>query len=185
MTASAQATLNSLNTLLNIVIINQVTSAVMDVIKAVTTQSASSTPTTPTTPPSPPTPATYWNELYQQMVQTYPCDTPASSTCPDVTVNNAQAQQRAAQQAMVLIFAKTLGQQGTNAQDAASFESTWSANDQQNLKQGLTNVTNTNGIPSMIKYMSTYPITGNPSAVVAVIAETNIFNSVVNYCFTE
>ncbi|WP_246761158.1 hypothetical protein [Ralstonia solanacearum] len=121
------------------------------------------------------------------MVTTYPCDTPASSSCPAVSVSGQPqpVQQRAAQIAMVLLFAQNLGQQGTNGQDETSFASTWSTGNKQNLKTGLANVTNTGGIPSMIQYMSTYPIAGAPNAAVAVIAEANIFNSVASFEFTD
>lgn len=114
------------------------------------------------------------------MLKTYPCDAAASSDCSKV--NNAN--QRDAQEYMVLSYAQNLGNKDNNAVDAVTFEKSWDTGNQKALKSGLSNVTDTAGIPSMLDYMGSFDISGNPSAEVAVIAEANVFNSVASFEFT-
>jgi len=127
---------------------------------------------------NPPTSAALWAALYNQMMQTYPCNNSASVPC----ATNV----RAAQESMVGVFAVVLGQQDPQAAvDAQTFETTsWTQQSQQELKNTLTQISETAGIPSMVQYMETYTNPGATGAAL-VIATANTVISVADYCYSD
>jgi len=124
----------------------------------------------------PATAAKYWTALYNEMVKAYPCDLPASQSCPD--------QVRAKQQALVLEFALRIAKADpTQATQAQAFQTAFPASSQVALKKALSNISDTAGIPSMVKYLETYTFP-NVSGGALVIATSNTLISVADFVFT-
>jgi hypothetical protein len=123
------------------------------------------------------TSADYWNSLYKIMDQAISCDTSASGTCGK--------NQRNGQEAMILEFQQNIVKANASVGNSAIiFEKKWDVASQKELKQALTNISKTNGIPSMVKYMSTYTNSGASGAVL-VVATINTLISVTSYVFSD
>lgn len=121
--------------------------------------------------------ADYWTALYKVMDKKYPCNLPASQSCGTNV--------RASQEAMIASFALAIAKQDPSQATAAqTFETVWPASSQRALKSALTNISNTGGIPGMIKYMETYTYP-NVSGGALVIATSNTLISVADYVYTD
>jgi hypothetical protein len=123
------------------------------------------------------TSADYWNALHETMVKAIPCDVSADNSCGK--------NQRNGQQAMILSFQANIAKGSPDSATAAiAFEKIWSTKDQHDLKNALTNVSETAGIPSMIKYMASYTSNAAHGAPL-VIATANTLIAVTNYVYTD
>ncbi|RFM26430.1 hypothetical protein [Deminuibacter soli] len=158
--------LKTLAIMLGGAIMSTVTTAVANAIYNAI-KSAGSTPTTS---------ADYWTALYNSMITVYPCNANNASTCP--------GNQRDEQEAMVLSLQQQLAQTASYAQSAQTFEESWSAASQTQLKDSLITVTDTGGIPSMCQYMENYTNTGASGAAL-VIATINVFDTVAAYEYPD
>ncbi|RFM26429.1 hypothetical protein [Deminuibacter soli] len=124
----------------------------------------------------PTTSADYWTALYNSMVASYPCNANNANTCP--------GNERDEQEAMVLSLQQQLSQTSSYADAAQTFEDSWPSSSQDELKDDLSTVTNTGGIPSMCQYMETYTNSGATGAAL-VIATINIFDTVAGFEFSD
>lgn len=150
-------------------VLNMIVTKVVSVIEA----SKNSTGGGSTTPVS----QTYWTNLYNEMIKDYPCDNSSASSCPGTT--------REQQIAMVAGFAVTLSKNTTSQQGAQTYEqSAQYLSDKNALKQALTNVSNTGGIPSMVKYLETYT-TPNATGTPLVIATANTLVEVASFVYPD
>ncbi|MEI6409150.1 MAG: hypothetical protein WCR52_07200 [Bacteroidota bacterium] len=124
---------------------------------------------------SAPSSADLWNALYDQMFGLYPCDNGYSMPCGENV--------RYAQEAMIIQFALNLTKASPASSLAAeNFKKSWSQDSQVALKLALQQVSNTHGIPTMIKYMAAYTHPDAQGAVL-VIATSNILLAVADYAF--
>jgi len=127
--------------------------------------------------PATTTSAQYWEALYNQMIISYPCDNSEFNPCPSGV--------RDSQELMVGTYGVDLGlQYPDEAQAASTFEASWTPQSQQELKNSLTSIAATAGIPSMIQYMETYTNPGATGAAL-VIATSGTVVSVASYCYSD
>jgi len=138
------------------------------------------------TPTTPATPYDYWNTLSTQLSQTiYTCDNSAANPCGPASDGTDQ---RNYQEALVINFqAQLVGNSTSDATAAENLQAAgtlWTTTTVPALKAGLMNVANTNGIPSMINYLASYP--SYPTGVSAgaiVIAGANLLTTVASFEF--
>ncbi|MEI6409151.1 MAG: hypothetical protein WCR52_07205 [Bacteroidota bacterium] len=125
------------------------------------------------------TSADIWKQLYDGMVKDYPCDTPAGTACPN-------ANDRKTQEAIVIQYAMQLGKiSAQSAEQAVTFEKKWDATSIHELKAALQNISNTGGIPSMIKYMETYTNAGASGAPLVIAAANTALIPTIDFVFSD
>jgi len=126
---------------------------------------------------STPVSQTYWTNFYTELVKDYPCDSNNTTSCGG-TIREQQI-------AMVAAFAVTLAKNATAQQGAQTYETSSAyLGDKNALKQQLSAISNTGGIPSMVKYLETYT-TPNASGTPLVIAAANTLMEVANFVYPD
>lgn len=124
-----------------------------------------------------PTAKEYWTALYNTMVHNYPCDLPATQSCP--------ANVRASQEALVLSFAVTIAKRDpAAAKQAQAFEAAWPLSSNKALKSALSNISGTAGIPAMVQYLETYTDPG-ASGGALVIATAGVLSTVASFVYSD
>jgi len=122
------------------------------------------------------TAADYWSALYDQMMPLYPCNNNEFTACP--------SGMRDSQILMVGTFEADLGLQFPDDMTAAATFETNYAQSLAELKNTLTDMAATAGIPSMIQYMVTYTNPGASGATL-VIATADTLVTVASYCYND